>query len=140
MAFNGYVEMRYLVRARVKSGREQPLAEAIERGTLGAGSVAGDEYLRNMQDARLGTDGTARWVEVCYCATPLAEERPYWEEYFELVKVQDAHARANCRDENGTEPWACGECDCTGRLEERLQRCGRPFLPELGRPARSRAE
>ena len=68
--------MRYLVRARVKSGREQPLAEAIERGTLGAGSVAGDEYLRNMQDARLGADGTARWVEVCYCPSPLAEERP----------------------------------------------------------------
>ena len=132
--------MRYLVRARVKSGREQPLAEAIERGTLGAGSVAGDEYLRNMQDARIAADGTARWVEVCYCPTPLAEERPYWEKYFELVKVQDAHARANCRDENGTEPWACSECDCTARLEERLQCWGRPFLPELDRAARSSSE
>jgi hypothetical protein len=123
--------MRYLVRAKVKSGREAALLAAIELETLGQGSVAGDEYLRNMQDARLGEDGTARWVEVCYCPTPLEEERPYWEEFFDLVKVQDAHARKNCRDENGTEPWACGECDCTARLESRLQKWGCPFLPAL---------
>ncbi len=123
--------MRYLVRARVKPGQERALLDAIERGTLGAGSVAGDEYLRNMRDARLFDDGTARWVEVCYCNIPLEEERPYWEEFFDVVRVQDAHLRANCRDENGTEPWACGECDCTDRLETRLV-VGRPlFLPVL---------
>ena len=64
---------------------------------------------------------TARWVEVCYCPTPLQEERPYWEQYFELTRVQDAHDRRKCRDENGTEPWACGECDCTARLEHKLE-------------------
>jgi hypothetical protein len=123
--------MRYLVRARLKPGRERALVDAIDRGTLGAGSVAGDEYLRNMREARIYNDGTARWVEVCYCATPLAEERPYWEEFFDLVKVQDAHARKNCRDENGSEPWACGECDCTARLENRLAAEGPAFLPKL---------
>jgi hypothetical protein len=123
--------MRYLVRARLKPGKEQALIAAIDRGTLGQGSVAGDEYLRNMRTARFYDDGTARWVEVCYCATPLDEERPYWEEYFDLVKVQDAHARHNCRDENGSEPWACGDCDCTERLEARLASDGRPFLPVL---------
>jgi hypothetical protein len=56
----------------------------------GQGSVAEGEYLRNMKDARLCPDETARWVEVCYCPTPLLEERPYWEEYFDLGKVQDA--------------------------------------------------
>jgi hypothetical protein len=123
--------MRYLVRARLKKGREQALLEAIESGKLGAGSVAEGEYIRNMHDARQLDDGTTRWVEVCYCPTPLAEERPYWEEYFELVKVQDAHARKNCRDENGSEPWACGNCDCTARLEERLKRNGSSFLAAL---------
>ena len=123
--------MRYLVRARLKPGKEQALVEAIDRGTLGNGSVAGSEYLRNMRDARLYDDGTARWVEVCYCAVPLEEERPYWEEFFDLVKVQDAHARTNCRDENGSEPWACGECDCTDRLEARLAASAPPFLPQL---------
>src|SRR5688500_224113 len=119
--------MRYLVRARLKAGRADALRHAIEEETLGCGSVAGDEYLRNMQDAQRSDDGAVRWVEVCYCPTPLEEERPYWEEYFELVKVKDAHARRNCRDENGTEPWACGECDCTVRLEERLRQSGCPF-------------
>jgi hypothetical protein len=123
--------MRYLVTARVKPGREAALLEAIRTGRLGAGSVAGDEYLHNMQSARLRTDGSARWVEVCYCDTPLAEERPYWEEYFELVKVQNAHAPSRCRDLNGSEPWACSECDCTVRLEERLASQGDAFLSAL---------
>jgi hypothetical protein len=123
--------MRYLVRARVKPGHEQALLQAIERGTLGRGSVAGDEYLRNMGEARLCADGTARWVEVCYCPTPLEEERPYWEQYFELVKVQDAHDRRECRDQNGSEPWACENCDCTQRLERRLETLGDLFLKKL---------
>ena len=125
--------MRYLVKAKVKRGREKALMEAIENGTLGKGSVAGDEYLHNMNEARSTDDGTAHWVEVCFCATPLAEERPYWEEYFDLVSVKDAHARKNCRDLNGTEPWACCDCDCTKRLEERLRKVGEPFLKKLNR-------
>ena len=123
--------MRYLVRARVKPGRETDLLEAIEQQTLGQGSVAEGEYLRNMQDARLCSDHTARWVEVCYCPTPLQEERPFWEQYFDLAKVQDAHDRRKCRDENGTEPWACGDCDCTARLEQKLKTSGTSFLDEL---------
>ena len=123
--------MRYLVTARVKPGRERALLDAIESGKLGAGSVAGGEYLRNMTDARLRDDGSLRWVEVCFCDIPLAEERPYWEEYFELVRVQDAHHRDRCRDLNGQEPWACSDCDCTEKLERRLIGMGRPFLEIL---------
>ena len=123
--------MRYLVRARVKPGRERALLEAINRGSLGEGSVAEGEYLRNMNHAQLAPDHSARWVEVCYCPTPLQEERPYWEEYFELVRVQDAHDRRQCRDHNGSEPWACGDCDCTARLEEKLKNSGKPFLTLL---------
>jgi hypothetical protein len=119
--------MRYLVTARVKAGQAAALAEAIEDGTLGEGSIAGDEYLRNMAAARQLDDGRLQWVEVCYCATPLAEEREYWEAYFVLEKVQDAHARARCRDLNGTESWACSDCDCSARLEARLATKGQPF-------------
>jgi hypothetical protein len=129
--------MRYLVKARVKPGREQALSQAIANRTLGRGSIAGDEYLHDMQQARCGKDGTAHWVETCFCATPLAEERPYWEKYFELLSVKDAHARQNCRHENGTEPWACCDCDCTKRLEGRLQSSGKSFLEELKRKAGS---
>ncbi|HTS09237.1 MAG TPA: hypothetical protein VMP68_26970 [Candidatus Eisenbacteria bacterium] len=123
--------MRYLVRAQVKSGREAELLKAIDQETLGQGSVAEGEYLRNMKDARLCEDKTARWVEICYCPTPLEEERPYWEEYFELTRIQDAHDRRKCRDDNGTESWACNGCDCTERLEEKLSTTGVPFLEAL---------
>ena len=107
--------MRYLVRARVKQECWQALLKAIENQTLGEGSVAEGEYLRNMKDARLCPDETARWVEVCYCPLPLQEERPYWEQY----------------DQNGSEPWACGDCDCTSRLEQKLNTTGKSFLESL---------
>jgi len=125
--------MRYLVRARVKPGCEQSLLKAIDDETLGQGSVAEGEYLRNMQQARLCPDKTARWVEICYCPAPLQEERDYWEKYFELKRVQDAHDRQRCRDQNGSEPWACGNCDCTERLERKLESSGKPFLESLRR-------
>ena len=123
--------MRYLVKARVKSGKEKALVKAIKDGTLGQGSIAGDEYLDDMEHAGLHNDGTAVWIEVCYCATPLEEERPYWEEFFDLIRVQDAHSRKNCLDENGKEPWACGDCDCTAKLEARIAGSGSSFLKSL---------
>jgi len=123
--------MRYLVTARVKARQAAALEKAIDDGSLGRGSVAGDEYFRNMSEARALDDGRVQWVEVCYCYTPLAEEREYWEEYFDLEKVQDAHARSRCRDLNGTESWACSDCDCSARLEARLATKGRPFLEKL---------
>ena len=123
--------MRYLVTARLKSDRKRSLLEAIEDRSLGRGSVAGGEYLRNMEQARSTADGRARWVEVCFCPMPLLEERPYWEEYFDLERVQDAHDRNRCRDLNGQEPWACTDCDCTERLEKKLKDRGRSFLRQL---------
>jgi hypothetical protein len=125
--------MRYLVKARVKPRCEQPLLDAIDKGTLGKGSIAGDEYQHDMEQARLDPDGTAAWVETCFCDPPLEEERPYWEKYFELISVKDAHSRRNCRHENGTEPWACCDCDCTAKLEEKLARQKQAFLASLRR-------
>ena len=110
--------MRYLVRARIKPGCEAALLKAIEDGTLGYGSVAEGEYLRNM-------------LEVCHCPMPLEEERPYWEEYFDLIRVQDAHDRRRCRDDNGSAPWACNDCDCTERLERKLTAVGEPFIESI---------
>jgi len=123
--------MRYLVQARVKAGKQAALLRAIEDQTLGKGSIAGDEYIYDMEQARIAADGTARWVETCFCNPPLAEERPYWENYFELLSVKDAHSRRNCRHENGTEAWACCDCDCTRELEEKLQNAGESFLQKL---------
>lgn len=121
--------MRYLVTARLKHGCRAALARAIDEGTLGRGSVAGDEYVHDMARARELPDGRLKWIETCFCPTPLQEERPYWEAFFQLDSVKDAHARSRCRDENGSEPWACCDCDCTARLEGWLANQGRRFEP-----------
>ena len=71
--------MRYLVKARVKPGRQSDLLKALETGDLGRGSIAGDEYQYDMEQARVDESGVAQWVETCFCAIPLDEERPYWE-------------------------------------------------------------
>lgn len=123
--------MRYLVKARVKAGQHAALLQAIRDGSLGQGSIAGDEYLYDMEQARLGEDGIAHWVETCYCSIPLQEERPYWEKFFQLLSVKDAHNRKNCKHENGSESWACSDCDCTRQLEERLGQRGKSFLETL---------
>jgi hypothetical protein len=123
--------VRYLVKARVKAGQEKPLLKAVADGSLGQGSIVGDEFIYDLQHARVSNDGIAHWVETCFCATPLQEERPYWEKYFELLSVRDAHNRKNCRHENGTEPWACCNCDCTKRLKAKLRRRGKSFLNVL---------
>ena len=121
--------MRYLVTARVRQGQREALRQAIDDGSLGEGSVAGDEYQRDMAHARELADGRVKWVETCFCATPLQEERPYWEEFFEFDRIKDAHARSRCRHENGTEAWACCDCDCTTGLERWLSKQGTPFKP-----------
>jgi len=123
--------VRYLVKAKLKSDESKSLLRSITDDTLGKGSIAGDEYIYNMNAARLNDDGMALWVETCFCDPPLAEERPYWEEYFDLVSVKEAHSRRNCRHENGTEPWACCDCDCSKELERRLASQGESFLELL---------
>ena len=123
--------MRYLVKAKPRFDKLAKLQADIDDGTIGTGSVAHGEYERNMREARRLSDGTVTRVEICYCATPLEEEIPYWEEYFELGEVKDAHARRNCRHENGTETWACSNCDCTEKLETHLALEGVSFLEPL---------
>jgi hypothetical protein len=41
------------------------------------------------------------------------------------------HLWNSCRDQNGSEPWACENCDCTERLECKLATLGDPFLKVL---------
>lgn len=123
--------MRYLVKAKLKPDKAKSLLDSVNTGTLGKDSIAGDEYLYNMSEARLNADGVATWVETCFCDPPLADEQPYWENYFELLSVKDAHSRRNCRHENGSEPWACCDCDCTNKLEEKLGGQDDSFLARL---------
>ena len=123
--------MRYLVKAKLKPNKENDLVQAIETGSLGQGSIAGHEYLRDMCHARQLEHGFTCWVEICFCTVPLQEELPYWEEYFEITEIKNAHNRQRCKDLNGTEPWGCLDCDCTKRLELRMTIWGSSFIDTL---------
>ena len=123
--------MRYLVKAKLKPGKGNALLQAIQTRALGKGSVAGGEYLRDMYQARHLENGETRWVEVCFCAEPLQEELPYWQEYFEIIDINNAHNKEKCKDLNGSEPWACLDCDCTERLEAKMKNWGEEFIDSL---------
>jgi len=51
--------VRYLVKAKVRPGKAKPLLESIDAGSLGKGSIARDEYIYNMNEARVSSDGVA---------------------------------------------------------------------------------
>jgi hypothetical protein len=124
--------MRYIVKAKMKEGRRHQLKQAIDNGSLGKGSIAGGEYIRNMKSARLLEDGTATWIEVCFCAPPLAEERPYWEEYFELLEIIDAVERTTCKLKTlGGIKMTCKGCSCTAEKEKELDGLGKSFYQSL---------
>ncbi len=123
--------MRYIVKAVLRKNKHHLLRKAIEDGKLGAGSVAGGEYIRDMMHARLLDDGIAEWIEVCFCDPPLDEERPYWEEYFELKEITDATDRKNCKHETGKLPWSCVSCNCTKKQEAELMKKGKSFYESL---------
>ena len=78
--------MRYFVRARVKPGKGRGLVRAINDRTLRKGFISGDDYLNDIEQARVDDHGAAVWVETCFRDPPLAEERPYWKEYFQLLR------------------------------------------------------
>jgi hypothetical protein len=120
--------MKYLVKAKLKESRKPKLLEEIMSGTLGTGSIAFGEYVKNMHQARILEDGTVCWIEICFCATPLNEEKPYWEEFFEDIKIETAQDPKYCQDSNGELKRACFDCSCTQDMEEKMSTWGKPFI------------
>lgn len=120
--------MKYIVKAKVRESSRPELMQAIANETLGTGSVAFGEYVKNMQQARVLDDGTVCWMEVCFCHSPLDEEMPYWEKHFTDITIENALDPKDCQDANGDQKRACLDCSCTEELEEKMQRWGKPFI------------
>lgn len=131
--------MRYLVRAYVKKGKEADLLEAVNSGSLGRGSIAYPTYIKCMKSARLLDDGQVRWIEPCYCREAfgpggeLLEELPYWREYFEDIDIRYTTTLEKCEGYP-----SCGSCDCTEKLEAKLDQTGIPFFPALEESVQAR--
>ena len=120
--------MKYLIKAKLKQSKRTELMNDIDNGVLGDGSVAFGEYEKNMRQARLLDDGTVCWVQICFCSTPLNEETPYWEKYFEIISVENAHDPKHCHDSNGDIVRGCFDCFCTQKLEDEMRSWGTPFI------------
>lgn len=127
-AFQVGIDMKYLVKAKLRESSKPELLQVIADGTLGAGSVAFGEYVKNMQQARVLDDGTVCWLEMCFCRSPLDEEMPYWEKYFTDIQIESARDPKGCKDANGEQRMACYECSCTDALEEEMLSWGKPFI------------
>lgn len=120
--------MKYFVKAKLIPEMEIDLHKNIENETLGMGSVAFGEYVKNMKSARVYADGTICWIEVCFCDIPLKEERPYWEKYFTDIIIENALEPSQCKDFSGETKKFCLECECTISLEKELSQSGKPFI------------
>ncbi|MBT3350874.1 MAG: hypothetical protein HOC91_07345 [Nitrospinaceae bacterium] len=124
--------MRYLVRAFVIKGKERALLEAVESGSLGKGSIAYPTYIKCMKSARLLDNGQVRWIEPCYCREAfgpggeLLEELPYWREYFEDFDIRYTTTLEKCEGYP-----SCGSCECTEKLEGKLEVMDNRFFTAL---------
>lgn len=67
--------MLYSVSARLIPDRAGEFFTRLTDGSIAAQRPDGQEIVAAMGRARIGSDGTVRWTETCYCPTPLKHER-----------------------------------------------------------------
>jgi hypothetical protein len=91
-------KMDYRVKARVLEGKEKTLREAIETGALGKGEIFEKEMQGAMQEARV-SNGLITFYEICYCPSPLQEEREYYDRYLEILEAQVVEGRPSLEGE-----------------------------------------
>ena len=106
-----------------------PVVEPGER----PGAEAATGWLRSLVPG----DPRAAGSEPDYRFT-LANERTFlaWIRTALALAAGGLGAIALLPDLDGSEPWACCDCDCTEKLEERMEGWGRPFLEVLREGAR----
>jgi hypothetical protein len=67
--------MLYAVSARLVPDRAGEFLTRLTDGSIAAQRPDGQEIVTAMGRARIGSDGTVRWTETCFCSTPLKHER-----------------------------------------------------------------
>ena len=88
--------MIYAVSARLVDERRTEFHRKLTDGTIAAQRPDGSEIVASMRRARIAEDGTVRWTELCYCATPLRHEREtVLDHYFSELETEPADAHAN---------------------------------------------
>ena len=67
--------MLYAVSAKLIPDRAGEFFTRLTDGSIAAQRPDGQEIVAAMGRACIGSDGTVRWTETCFCPTPLKHER-----------------------------------------------------------------
>ena len=67
--------MLYAVSAKLIPARAGEFFARLTDGSIAAQRPDGQEIVAAMGRACVGSDGTVRWTETCFCPTPLKHER-----------------------------------------------------------------
>jgi hypothetical protein len=104
--------MLYAVSAKLIDARAGEFHRKLTDGTIEGQRPDGPEIAAAMQRARIGDDGTVRWTEECYCATPLRHEREtVLDRFFERIETAPADAHAEFAGTPLMDRLAAGERD-----------------------------
>ena len=123
-----------VVAARILTDLSFRLSGKISERLVNVGEhVAKGQVLARLDPEEQQAELVSAEANVASAEAMVRQSAAAFERQKELLSVKDAHNRKNCRDLNGSEPWACSDCDCTRRLEQRLKERGKPFLGWLQR-------
>ncbi|MCH8979903.1 MAG: hypothetical protein IH945_11775 [Armatimonadetes bacterium] len=83
--------MHYTVRARLIPGTAAEFLRKLTDGTVAKQEPYGREVVASMKRAVIDEEGVVRWSEVCYCPTPLEQERAnVYDQHFTAIETQEA--------------------------------------------------
>ena len=82
--------MHYTVQARLIPGTAADFLRKLTDGTVAAQKPYGKEVVASMKRAVIDKEGVVRWSEVCYCPTPLEQERAnVYDRHFTDIETQE---------------------------------------------------
>lgn len=85
--------MFYIVTARLVPSNAADFYRKLTDGTIAKQRPDGPEIVASMRRARIRPDGSVRWSEQCFCATPLAHEREtVLDRYFTGLRTTEVEA------------------------------------------------
>ena len=82
--------MHYTVQARLIPDTAADLLRKLTDGTVAQQKPYGREVVASMKRAVVDAEGVVRWSEVCYCPTPLEQERAnVYDQHFTGIETRE---------------------------------------------------
>ncbi|MFQ5950747.1 MAG: hypothetical protein ACE5KH_01520 [Candidatus Geothermarchaeales archaeon] len=78
----------YLVTAEPEKEVMEELKSRLDSGEIAKMRPFGSEMSQALKRARVNEEGLATWEEICYCPTPLLQEREVLDRYFSNIETE----------------------------------------------------